>query len=135
MKHALKSSVAVVLVLLLLLLAACGGGNADPSVAFCDVLDELQKTSPTIAALGEDADLAQIVQLGSAIDNNWMSLASTTEKMDDATQAAFAPYNTQYTAIPAITQETAMAVARATLETKDTLANEVYTELYPSHCQ
>lgn len=133
MKHALKSSIA--LVLMLLLLAACGGTDTDPSVAFCDALDELQKTSPTIAALGEEADLAQIVQLGSAIDNNWMSLTSATERMDDATQAAFAPYDTQFTAIPAITQETAMAVARTTLEAKNTIANEAYTELYPSRCQ
>jgi hypothetical protein len=132
MKTVLRLSVPVVL--LLLLLAACGG-NADPSVAFCDSLNELQETAPTIAALGDAADLAQIVQLGAAMDNNWKSLSSAAEKMDDATRTAFAPHDAQYTAIPAITQETALPVARASLETKNTIANEAYTELYPSHCQ
>lgn len=127
-------SVWITMALLVLVLAACGGGE-DPTVAFCNALTELNKTAPTIAALGEAADLAQIVQLGAAMDNNWKALSSATEKLDDATQAAFAPYDEQYTAIPAITQETAMAVARTSLDAKNSIATGAYNELYPMQCQ
>jgi hypothetical protein len=118
-----------------LALVGCGGTDEDPTVAYCAALTELDQTSPTIAALGEAADLAQIVQLGAAMDNNWMNLNSAVEKLDDATQAAFAPYDDQYTAIPAITQETAMAVARASLDAKNGIAMNAYAELYPLHCE
>jgi hypothetical protein len=118
----------------IILLAACGG-NEDPAVAFCDALTELNETAPTIAALGEAADLAQIVQLGTAMDNNWMALSNATEAMDEATQATFAPFNEQYTSIPAITQETAMPVARASLEAKNAIATEAYAALYAGNCQ
>lgn len=120
--------------LLILGLAACGGGE-DPTVAFCSALTELNETAPTIAALGEAATLAQIVQLGAALDNSWKDLSSAVEQMDDATQAAFAPYDEQYTAIPAITQETAMPVARASLEAKNAIVTAAYSELYAGQCQ
>lgn len=126
--------ISLLAVMLGLLLAACGGSE-DPSIAFCDALTELSETGPTIAALGEAADLAQIVQLGAAMDNNWMNLSSAVEKMDDATQTAFAPYDELYTAIPAITQETAMPLARSSLDAKNAIATDVYNELYPDHCQ
>jgi hypothetical protein len=121
-------------VMLALLLAACGGGE-DPTVAFCDAFTELNETAPLIAALGEAADLAQIVQLGSAMDNNWQTLSSAVENMDDATQTAFAPHDDLYTSIPAITQETAMPVARTSLDAKNVIATDAYNELYPSRCQ
>jgi hypothetical protein len=124
----------IVAVLLALGLAACDGGE-DPAVAFCEALTELNETAPTIAALGDAADLAQIVQLGTALDNNWQALSSAAEKMDDATQSAFAPFDEQYTAIPAITQETAVPVARASLDAKNAIASETYSELYPGQCQ
>ena len=117
-----------------LLLAACGS-NEDPSVAFCAALTELNEAGPTIAALGEAADLAQIVQLGAAMDNNWQDLSSATEDMDEATQAAFAPHDENYTSIPAITQETAMPVARTTLDAKNVIATDAYNELYPANCR
>jgi len=124
----------VLAALLILGLAACGGGE-DPTVAFCSALTELNETAPTIAALGEAATLAQIVQLGAALDNSWKDLSSAVEQMDDATQAAFAPYDEQYTAIPAITQETAMPVARASLEAKNAIVTAAYSELYAGQCQ
>lgn len=124
----------VLAALLVLGLAACGGGE-DPTVAFCSALTELNETAPTIAALGEAATLAQIVQLGAALDNSWKDLSSAVEQMDDATQAAFAPYDEQYTAIPAITQETAMPVARASLEAKNAIVTAAYSELYAGQCQ
>ncbi len=124
----------VVAALLGLSLAACGGGE-DPAVAFCSALTELNETAPTIAALGEAADLAQIVQLGAALDNNWRDLAGAVDQMDEATQTAFAPYNDEYDGIPAITQETAMPVARATLEAKNTIVTAAYNELYSGQCQ
>ena len=118
-----------------LILAACGGGE-DPTVAFCDALTEMTETAPTIAALGAAADLAQIVQLGNAMDTNWQSLNKATEKLGNPdVQAAFDPYDTAYTSIPAITQEMAMPVARATLDMKNQIATEVYAELYPANCQ
>lgn len=126
---------AIVVLMMGLALVGCGGTDEDPTVAYCAALTELDQTSPTIAALGEAADLAQIVQLGAAMDNNWMNLNSAVEKLDDATQAAFAPYDDQYTAIPAITQETAMAVARASLDAKNGIAMNAYAELYPLHCE
>ncbi len=129
-----KVLVFIVAALLAFLLAACDGGE-DPAVAFCEALTELNETAPTIAALGNAADLAQIVQLGTALDNNWQALSSAAEKMDDATQTAFAPYDELYTAIPAITQETAAPVARASLDAKNAIAGEVYSELYPGQCQ
>lgn len=117
-----------------LLLVACGGSE-DPSIALCEALTELSDTGPAIAALGEAADLAQIVQLGAAMDNNWMNLSSAVEEMDDTTQSTFAPYDELYTAIPAITQETAVPVARSSLDAKNAIASEVYNELYPGNCQ
>lgn len=126
--------VSMMVALSLFILTACGGGE-DPAVAFCDALTELNKTAPTIAALGDAADLAQIVQLGAALDNNWQALSSSAAKMDDAIQAAFAPYDQQFTAIPAITQETAMAIARNSLDAKNAIATETYNELYPGQCQ
>lgn len=132
MKRTLLVFVGVVL--LALGLAACGGGE-DPEVAFCAALAGLKETSPQITALGELATLAQIVQLGAALDNGWKDLSSAVEKMDDATQAAFAPYNEQFEAIPAITQETAMPVARASLEAKNSVVTAAYDELYAGQCQ
>lgn len=132
MKTALKISVLVSI--FVLSLAACGSSE-DPTVAFCTAMTELNEVGPTIATLGEVADLAQIVQLGATMDNSWKDLSSAAEKMDDATQTAFAPYNEQYTAIPAITQETAMPVARTSLDAKNAIATEAYNELYPSRCQ
>lgn len=126
---------AIVVLMMGLALVGCGGTDEDPTVAYCAALTELDQTSPTIAALGEAADLAQIVQLGAAMDNNWMNLNSAVEKLDDATQAAFAPYNDQYTALPAITQETPMAAARASLDAKNGIALNAYAELYPLHCE
>ena len=126
--------IALLAALLGLLLAACGSSE-DPSVAFCGALTELSETSPTIAALGEAADLAQIVQLGAAMDNNWQNLSSAAEDMDEATQTAFAPHDENYTSIPAITQETAMPVARTSLDAKNVIATDAYNELYPGHCQ
>ena len=117
-----------------LLFAACGGGE-DPTVAFCDAMTELTADGPTIAALGEAADLAQIVQLGAAMDNNWRDVSSAVEDLDDATQTAFAPFDEQFTSIPAITQETAMPVARTSLEAKNAIATETYNALYPDRCQ
>jgi hypothetical protein len=127
--------ITLLIVLAAAALVACGGSDEDPAVAFCSALTELNETGPTIAALGEAADLAQIVQLGSAMDNNWRDLSSAATGMDDATQAAFAPYDEQYTSIPAITQETAMAVARTSLDAKNAIATEAYAELYPANCQ
>lgn len=121
--------------LLGLLLVACGGSDEDPAVAFCAALTELSETSPTIAALGEAADLAQIVQLGAAMDNNWQNLSSAAEDMGEATQTAFAPHDALYTAIPAITQETAMVAARTSLDAKNAIATDAYNELYPANCQ
>lgn len=132
MKTALKISVLVSI--FVLSLAACGSSE-DPTVAFCTAMTELNEVGPTIATLGEVADLAQIVQLGATMDNSWKDLSSAAEKMDDATQTAFAPYNEQYTAIPAITQETAMPVTRTSLDAKNAIATEAYNELYPSRCQ
>lgn len=126
-------SVFVVAALLGLALAACGGGE-EPVVAFCNALSELNETSPTIAALGEAADLAQMVQLGAAMDNNWQDLTRAVGQMDEATQMAFAPYAEQYTAIPAITQETAMPAARAALEAKNAIVIAAYDELYTGQC-
>lgn len=123
----------IMVALMAFALAACGGGE-DPAVAFCEALTELNETAPTIAALGNAADLAQIVQLGTALDNNWQALAGATEDMDAATQTAFAPYDAQFTAIPAITQETAMPVARTSLDAKNAIATEAYNELYPAQC-
>jgi hypothetical protein len=120
--------------LLLWSLTACGGGE-EPAVAFCSALSELNETAPTIAALGEAATLAQIVQLGAAMDNNWQDLSRAAEGMDDTTQAVFAPYDEQYTAIPAITQQAAMPVARASLEAKSTIVTAAYDELYAGRCQ
>lgn len=132
MKKIVKS--AILAAMLVLLLGACGG-DEDPAVAFCDALTELNQTGPTITALGEAADLAQIVQLGSAMDNNWKNLSSAVEGLDATTQAAFAPYNEQYVAIPAITQETAMPIARASLDAMNAVATAAYNELYPGQCQ
>lgn len=132
MKTVLKISILVSI--FVLSLAACGG-DEDPTVAFCAAMTELNEVGPTIAALGEVADLAQIVQLGATMDNSWKDLSSAAEKMDDATQTAFAPFNEQYTAIPAITQETAMPVARTSLDAKNAIATETYNELYPGRCQ
>ena len=123
------------LILAMALLAACSSAQQDPSEAFCGALTELNDTGATIAALGEVADSAQIVQLGSAMDNNWQNLASAAEDMDAAVQTAFAPYDEQYTAIPAITQETALPVARESLDTKNEIATGAYDELYPGSCQ
>ncbi len=132
MKTVLKISILVSI--FVLSLAACGS-DEDPTVAFCAAMTELNEVGPTIAALGEVADLAQIVQLGATMDNSWKDLSSAAEKMDDATQTAFAPFNEQYTAIPAITQETAMPVARTSLDAKNAIATEAYNELYPGRCQ
>ena len=119
-----------------LLLAACSGGeDQDPSVAFCSALSELIETGPTIDALGEVADLAQIVQLGNAMDTNWQALSNAAEGMDDATQTAFASFDEPYTAIPAITQETAMPVARTSLDAKNAIVADAYNALYPGNCQ
>jgi hypothetical protein len=133
MKISLKIS--MIAALLVLFLAACGAASEEPSVAFCDALTEINETGPTIAALGDVADLAQIVQLGAALDNNWNDLSSAAEQMDNATQLAFAPYDTQFTAIPAITQETAMPIARSSLDAKNAIATEAYNALYPGQCQ
>ena len=132
MKTLLKTS--LLGVMLLLLLAACGESE-DPAVVFCDALTELSETGPAIAALGDVADLAQIVQLGSAMDNNWQALSSAVEQLDDATQAAFAPYDDLYTSIPAITQEMAMPVARTSLDAKNAIVTDAYDEFYPELCQ
>jgi hypothetical protein len=132
MKTILKIS--LLAAMLALLLAACGGGE-DPTVAFCDAMTELNDDGSTIAALGEVADLAQIVQLGTAMDNNWQTLASAVERMDDATQTAFAAYDEQFTSIPSITQETALPVARTSLDAKNAIATEAYNALYPDRCQ
>lgn len=117
-----------------LVLAACGG-KEDPTVAFCDALTEMTSTSPTIAALGEAADLAQIVQLGNAMDTNWQTLRQSAKGLDTTVQTAFAPYDESYTSIPAITQEMAMAVARATLDSKNQIAIDSYGELFAANCQ
>lgn len=132
MRNLLKISLMVVL--MVLLLAACGESE-DPSVAFCAALTELNEVGPTIAALGEVADLAQIVQLGAALDNSWKNLSSAVEKMDVSVQTAFAPYNELYTSIPAITQETAMPIGRSSLDAKNAIATDAYDEFYPVHCQ
>jgi hypothetical protein len=121
-------------VMLSLLLGACTS-QEDPTVAFCAALTELDETGSTIAGLGEVADGAQIVQLGSAMENNWRDLESATKQMDDSVQATFAPYNEQFTAIPAITQETAMPVARTTLDAQNAIATEAYAALYPGNCE
>lgn len=126
-------NISLLMAMLVLLLASCG--SEDPSVDFCDALTELSETGPTIAALGEAANLAQIVQLGNAMDTNWQALSSAVEEMDDATQTAFAPYDELYTAIPAITQETAVPVARTSLDAKNSIVSEAYNELYPGNCQ
>lgn len=115
-------------------LAACGGGE-DPVVSFCNALTEVNEVAPKIAALGDAADPAQIVQLGNALDTSWQTLVSATKKMDDATQTAFAPYDEGYTAIPAITQETAAPVARGSLDAKNVIASQAYSALYPGQCQ
>ena len=119
---------------LVLLLAGCGA-DEDPTVAFCDALTVLNEAGPKIAELGEVADLAQIVQLGAAMDNSWKDLSSAVEDMDEATQTAFAPYDELYTSIPAITQETAAIVARSSLDAKNAIATDVYNEFYPTQCQ
>lgn len=75
------------------------------------------------------------MQLGAALDNNWQDLARAVEDMDEATQAAFAPYDEQYVAIPAITQETAMPVARASLEAKNDIVTAAYSELVTGRCE
>jgi hypothetical protein len=124
----------VLMMLAVLLLAACGS-EEDPAVAFCQALTELNETGPTISALGEAADENQIIQLGTAMANNWQDLTSATEQMDDAVQATFAPYNEQFTAIPAITQETAMPVARTTLDAQNAIAMDAYAALYPGNCE
>jgi hypothetical protein len=126
--------VSFLVTLSVLILSACGGGE-DPAVAFCDALTELNETAPTIAALGDTADLAQIVQLGTAMDNNWQALSSAAEELDDTIQTTFAPYDELFTSIPAITQETAMPVARTSLDAKNDIATEAYSELYPGNCQ
>lgn len=128
-------TISILAAILMMALAACGGGGEDPAVAFCDALTELHDAGPTIAALGEAADLAQIVQLGAAMDNNWNALSSAAEDMDDTVQTAFAPYDEQYTSIPAITQETPMAVARTSLDAKNAIATETFDEFYPGQCQ
>jgi hypothetical protein len=115
-------------------IAACDGGE-DPAVSFCDALTELNETAPAIVALGDAADLAQIVQLGTALDNNWQALSSAAEDMDDATQTAFDSYDELYASIPAITQETAMPVARASLDAKNAIVTDAYNEFYPGQCQ
>jgi hypothetical protein len=127
-------SIYLIVALSVLMLTACGGGE-DPAVAFCAALTELNETAPTIAALGDAADMAQIVQLGTAMDSNWQTLSKSAEDMSDATQTAFAPYDELYTAIPAITQETALPVARTSLEAKNDIVIEAYNELYPGNCQ
>ncbi len=119
--------------MLVLVVAACGG--EDPTVAFCNAMTEMNETSSTIAALGEVADMLQIVQLGSAMDNNWNNISRAVRQLDEATQAAFAPFEEQYTAIPAITDETAAPVARASLDAKNAIATEAYNELYPGLCE
>lgn len=124
----------IMIALIIATLAACGGGE-DPAVAFCDALTEIHDTGPTIAALGEAADLAQIVQLGNAMGTNWQEMSRATEDMDADVQAAFAPYDEQFTAIPAITQETAMPVARASLDAMNGIAMQAYDELYAPNCQ
>ena len=129
-----KLLVSIMVMLMVLVLTACNSGE-DPTVAFCDALTELKETAPTIAALGDAADLAQIVQLGAAMDNNWKSLASAVEDMDTAVQSAFAPYDEQFTSIPAITQQMAVPVARTSLDAKNSIAAETYSELYPGQCQ
>ena len=121
-------------VMLVLFLAACSE-SVDPSVAFCDALTELSETGPAIAALGDVADLAQIVQLGTAMDNNWQALSSAVEELDDATQTAFASYDDLYTSIPAITQEMAMPVARTSLDAKNAIVTDAYNAFYPALCQ
>ena len=120
--------------LLVLALAACGGGE-DPAVAFCAALDDLQESAPVIATLGDAADPAQIVQLGAALDNAWQDLAHAAKGLDEATQTAFTPYDEQYTAIPAITQETALGTARASLDAKNAIAGQVYGQFYAGQCQ
>lgn len=127
-------NVSLFLGLLSLLLVACGSAE-DPSIAFCDALTESSETAPTIAALGDEADMVQIVQLGNAMDTDWQALSSAAGKMDDATQTAFAPYDDLYTAIPAITQETAALAARSSLDAKNAIITDAYNELYPAHCQ
>jgi len=119
--------------ILVLVVTACGG--EDPTVAFCNAMTEMNETSSTIAALGEVADMLQIVQLGSAMDNNWNNISRAVRQLDEATQAAFAPFEEQYTAIPAITQETALPIARASLDAKNAIATEAYNELYPGLCE
>ncbi|MFO7661475.1 MAG: hypothetical protein R6X18_02655 [Chloroflexota bacterium] len=132
MKISLKIS--MIAALLVLLLAACGGASEEPSVAFCDALNEINETGPTIAALGDVADLAQIVQLGATMDNNWKDLSSAVERMDVTIQQTFGPYDTQYLEVPAITQETAIPVARSLLDTKNAIATDAYNALYPGNC-
>ena len=132
----MKKTMLVFLVaaLMALMLAACGGGE-DPTIAFCNAMTEMNETSPTIAALSDVTDILQIVQLGTAMDNNWNNISRAVRELDEATQAAFAPFEEQYTAIPAITQETAVPLARASLDAKNAIATEAYNELYPGLCE
>ena len=131
MKTRLKLFISTLM--LVLVVAACGG--EDPTVAFCDAMTEMNETSPTIAALGDVTDILQIVQLGTAMDNNWSNISRAVKELDEATQTTFAPFEEQYTAIPAITQETALPIARASLDAKNAIATEAYNELYPGLCE
>ena len=125
----------ILFTLALVLLTACGGAaDEDPAASLCAALTELNATGPQIAALGDVADLAQIVQLGSAMDENWRSLAKAVDGMDEATQTTFSSFDDKYDGIPAITQETEMAVARKSLDAKNTIITDTYNALYPENC-
>ena len=123
----------ILALMLVLVVAACGG--EDPTAAFCNAMTEMNETSPTIAALGDVTEILQIVQLGTAMDNNWSNISRAVKELDEAIQTTFAPFEEQYTAIPAITQETALPVARASLDAKNAIATEAYNELYPDLCE
>lgn len=123
------------LVLTMAMLVACGGGG-DPQAVFCENLAQVNETASAVATLDNAADIAQMVQLGAAIENDWKNVTSSAERLDNtALQASVAVYNDQFDDIPSVTQETLPAVARQTLDTMASVAQSAYNELYGPNCQ
>lgn len=121
---------------LILLLAACGGNETTDITKLCTDLAQLNETASAVGRLDNNANIAQMVQLGAGIENDWNNVSTTVEKLGDpAIQAAFAPYDQIFTGIPSVTQETSPAVARQTLDAMSAVAADVYSQLYPPNCQ
>jgi hypothetical protein len=124
----------ILLALAGLALVACGAGEAEMT-AMCEALAAVEDMSPQIAALGEEVELDQIIRLETALDAAWGDLSQAVEATgDDNLQATFDPYDLQYNAVPAISQDDSVRVARERLELKNSIIQDAYATIQPVYC-